>query len=158
VSDAAFRTSNVRVQYGALPWRQTARGVEILLITTQTTRRWIIPKGWPVPGLRPSECAAHEVFEEAGVEGDISTRPLGSFRYEKRRKSGEAFSCKVEVFALEVMRQRRNWPERDSRDTRWCSVEEALQRVSDPGLAKLIVKFGKAADSAELEPARFASA
>ena len=158
MSGAAFRTSAVRVQYGALPWRATTRGVEILLITTQTTRRWIIPKGWPIPGLRPSECAAHEVFEEAGVEGEISNRPIGTFNYEKRRKSGDAVACKVEVFALEVFRQRRNWPEKGSRKTRWCSVKEALRHVSDPGLAKLIAKFGRAMDDAELEPAHFASA
>ncbi len=158
MSGAAFRTSNIRVQYGALPWRTTARGVEILLITTQTTRRWIIPKGWPIPGLRPSECAAHEVFEEAGVEGEISNRPIGTFSYEKRRKSGDAVACKVEVFTLEVLRQRRKWPEKGSRKTRWCSVKEALGHVSDPGLAKLIARFGRAADNAELEPAHFASA
>ena len=41
-----------RVQLAALPWRRTSGGdVEVLLITSRETRRWIIPKGWPMKGL-----------------------------------------------------------------------------------------------------------
>ncbi|HWA89536.1 MAG TPA: NUDIX hydrolase [Rhizomicrobium sp.] len=130
-------------QYAALPWRWAEDHLEILLITTLSTRRWVVPKGWPMDGCTPSECAAREALEEAGVVGSTAPHPVGSFSYLKRRKTGETISCSVAVFALEVERQRRSWPEKAARETCWCSVAEALARVSDPGLKRLIAKFAK---------------
>ncbi len=74
----------VRIQYGALPYRFTPdAALEVLLVTTRQTRRWIIPKGWPIKGLRPPKSAAREAFEEAGVHGKIGAKPLGAFTYDK---------------------------------------------------------------------------
>jgi 8-oxo-dGTP pyrophosphatase MutT (NUDIX family) len=141
VSRTAVHVPNV--QYAALPWRRTAGAIEILLITTRNTRSWIVPKGWPLDGRTPSECAAHEALEEAGVLGEVATEALGTFRYNKRRKSGEFVPCEVHVFAMEVVRQRRSWAEKAARDICWCSLEEALARVTEPSLKRLIAKFGK---------------
>lgn len=140
-------SNGVNLQYAALPWRkaQDAR-IEILLVTTRQTGRWIVPKGWPHSGLPPHECAAREALEEAGVLGDPAETALGAFRYEKHRKSGESVPCTVHVFALEVARQRRTWPEKAARQTRWCTIEEALARVGEPGLRRLIRKFAKVSD------------
>jgi 8-oxo-dGTP pyrophosphatase MutT (NUDIX family) len=129
-------------QYAALPWRRVEGRLEILLITTLTTKRWVVPKGWPLEGCSPSECAAQEAFEEAGV-GTMASKPVGSFDYRKRRKAGDEIACHVDVFDLEVERQRRAWPEKAMRETCWCTVDEALARVSDPGLKRLIAKFAK---------------
>jgi 8-oxo-dGTP pyrophosphatase MutT (NUDIX family) len=142
------------VQYAALPWRRVRGEIEILLVTTQTTRRWIIPKGWPIPALSPADCARHEAIEEAGVSGEIGSRSIGSFRYLKRRKNDELLACKVEVFALEVSRQRRSWLEKHLRETRWCSVEEAVARVSEPGLRRLIARFVETLPAEEKVAAR----
>ena len=61
-----------RVQYGALPYRlKDDASVEVLLVTTRQTKRWIIPKGWPIKGLTPAEAAAREAYEEAGVQGFV---------------------------------------------------------------------------------------
>lgn len=133
------------VQHAALPWRRVNGELQVLLVTTLNTRRWIVPKGWPIPGLSPSACAAHEAAEEAGVSGHIESKPLGWFYYRKRLKSGESVHCRIDVFAMEVLRQRRNWPEKAARETIWCSLEEALARVSEPGLRRLIARFAKAA-------------
>jgi hypothetical protein len=32
-------------QYGALPYRVGVQGLEIMLITSRETKRWVIPKG-----------------------------------------------------------------------------------------------------------------
>jgi 8-oxo-dGTP pyrophosphatase MutT (NUDIX family) len=130
-------------QYAALPWRWVEGHLEVLLITTLTSKRWVVPKGWPMEGCSPSECAAHEAFEEAGVVGTTAPEPVGSFDYRKRRKTGAEIDCHVDVFDLEVERQRRAWPEKAVRETRWCTVDEALARVSDPGLKRLIAQFAK---------------
>ncbi|MBV9570835.1 MAG: NUDIX hydrolase [Alphaproteobacteria bacterium] len=129
------------VQYAALPWRLVDGELQILLVTTLTTRRWIVPKGWPISGLAPSACAAHEADEEAGVTGDVQPEPIGTFHYDKRRKTGDTQRCRVEVFALEVSRQRRSWPEKSARETCWCSPEEAVARVTEPGLRRVIASF-----------------
>jgi 8-oxo-dGTP pyrophosphatase MutT (NUDIX family) len=134
----------VHIQYAALPWREGDNGLEILLITSRNTRRWIVPKGWPLPGRTPPECAAQEALEEAGVTGTVAPKPLGWFHYDKLRKSGEILPCKVQVFALEVSRQRRDWPEKSARHTRWCTPTEALTHVGEPGLRRIIMGFARA--------------
>ena len=60
------------LQYAALPYRRRADGgIEVLLITSRETRRWIIPKGWPAPGLTPHDSAINEAMEERGAIGRI---------------------------------------------------------------------------------------
>ena len=133
------------IQYAALPWRKAGDGVEILLITSRNTKRWIVPKGWPLVGRTPGESAAQEALEEAGVIGAVGSKPLGWFHYDKLRKSGEIVPCKVQVFALEVNRQRREWPEKSVRHTRWCTPQEALVHVGEPGLRRIITDLARAA-------------
>jgi 8-oxo-dGTP pyrophosphatase MutT (NUDIX family) len=131
-------------QYAALPYRETANGLELLLITTRRTRRWIVPKGWPMDGRAPHDAAAREALEEAGVCGEIGDKPIGSYRYFKERKTGELVPCKVDVFALKVKQQRKNWAEKDARELRWCSLNEALTCVGEPGLRQIIRRFAAA--------------
>ncbi len=132
------------VQYAALPWRMVDGVLEVLLITTRNTRRWIVPKGWPIAEYTPQDCAAYEALEEAGVSGIIDVEAVGAFHYDKLRKSGEVLACKVYVFPMKVTRHRRRWPEKSARDCEWCSVDEAVSRVKETGLRRLIKKFAKA--------------
>src|SRR4029077_2749895 len=98
------------VQYAALPYRTSERaGMEVLLVTSRTTKRWIIPKGWPIDGKSPHATAAQEAREEAGLVGRITKRPIGSYSYTKLLKSGEAVECEVLVFPMEVTGQKRSW-------------------------------------------------
>ena len=67
-----------RIQFGALPYRFDRHAdLEVLLITSRETGRWIIPKGGPIKGFKPGQTAALEAYEEAGVRGRVSARPLG---------------------------------------------------------------------------------
>ncbi|WP_319005723.1 NUDIX hydrolase [Pararhizobium sp. BT-229] len=88
-------------QYGALCYRRTEplREVEALLITSRDTNRWVIPKGWPMPGKEPHEVAAREAFEEAGVRGKAKKKPLGYFSYLKKLDDGSMALCLVQVHA-----------------------------------------------------------
>jgi 8-oxo-dGTP pyrophosphatase MutT (NUDIX family) len=129
------------LQYAALPYRVRDGAVEILLVTTKYTRRWIIPKGWPIAERPPHISAAQEAREEAGVEGDIEKSPLGAFHYFKQRKNGNAVRCKVEVFALRVTDHRQEWPDKKSRELRWCSIADAAAAVGEPELRRLILAF-----------------
>jgi 8-oxo-dGTP pyrophosphatase MutT (NUDIX family) len=117
--------------------------LEIMLVTSRTTRRWIIPKGWPESGIPPHQVAAREALEEAGVVGRVSKRPIGSFPYEKVLKHGATARCRVQVFALRVTRQKKRWPEKRARQIEWCAPAEAARFVREPQLRRIIRKFGK---------------
>jgi 8-oxo-dGTP pyrophosphatase MutT (NUDIX family) len=129
-----------RIQVAALPWRITDR-LEIMLVSSRETRRWIIPKGWPMAGRSHSAAAAVEAVEEAGLLGAIDDTPFGHFVYEKHLSGGRSALCRVEVFPLRVVRQRPNWPEQHQRDTVWFAAKEAAATVSDPELVELIERF-----------------
>ena len=129
------------LQYAALPYRVSGGTLEILLVTSRRTRRWIVPKGWPVEGLEPSQCAAMEALEEAGVSGEIEKTSVGHYRYLKHHKSRPSEPCKVEVFALKVRQQRKSWSEGEERERRWCKPAEAAAAVGEPLLRLLILEF-----------------
>ena len=129
------------IQYAALPYRLVGAKLEILLVTSRRTRRWIVPKGWPVEGLQPPACAAVEALEEAGVAGEVEKVPVGHYRYLKHHKSRPSEPCKVEVYALRVTQQRKSWPESQQRERRWYSVPEAAAAVDEPLLRLLILEL-----------------
>ena len=117
---------------------------EILLVTTRQTRRWIIPKGWPIKGLRPPRSAAREAFEEAGVRGKVGTKSLGFFTYEKFLDgNGVRVACEVKVFPLLVTRQSEFWPELEQRMVQWVAPTDALSLIEQPALKALVASFAK---------------
>lgn len=131
--------SEPRKQYGALPFRIDEEGkIEVLLVTSRETRRWVIPKGWPIRKLHANETAAREAYEEAGLAGPVSKKPYGMYTYEKRLKSRAFVSCAVDVFLMEVRKEEKRWPEREERERRWFDPETASELVDEPELAELI--------------------
>jgi 8-oxo-dGTP pyrophosphatase MutT (NUDIX family) len=140
----------VGIQYAALPWRLVGRRVEILLITSRETRRWILPKGWPMKGRAPHEAAVVEAYEEAGVTGEIDATPAGSYRYLKRMKRDEAIPIQVIVFPLQVTSQLDHWKEKDQRQFAWFRYQKAAALVVEPNLKRLIRDFGNARSAGPL--------
>jgi 8-oxo-dGTP pyrophosphatase MutT (NUDIX family) len=115
----------------------------VLLVTSRETRRWIVPKGWPISGVEPHNLAALEAMEEAGVTGKVEDEPIGTYRYEKKRSDGTIVMCTVDTFALKVEERMPTWPEQDERKTKWFVPEEAAEQVQEPELRALIKKFAK---------------
>lgn len=133
-------TSETR-QVAALPWRHGEAGVEVMMITSRETRRWVIPKGGRMVGKTDPQAAAQEAYEEAGIQGEILVNVVGHFRYDKRLKSGAVQACVVAVYPLEVLIQLGAWPEDQQRQRRWMSQAEAADSVHEPDLADLIRQF-----------------
>jgi 8-oxo-dGTP pyrophosphatase MutT (NUDIX family) len=115
--------------------------LEVMLLTSRGTGRWIIPKGWPIDGLGSSGSAAQEAYEEAGVIGAISDSSIGSYTYEKIRAEGGSVECIVHVHSLEVEEQMDDWPEREERETAWFLRQEAAGLVAEPELRAIILGF-----------------
>jgi 8-oxo-dGTP pyrophosphatase MutT (NUDIX family) len=146
VAKAVTRKKAVRrgagVQYAALPWRIADDKPEILLITSRRTRRWIIPKGWPMNGCKPKITAAREAAEEAGVSGEMGKRSIGRFRYLKQLRDGDGLPCMVDVFPMKVKREHSKWDEQNARKRRWHTVRDAAAAVLEPQLKRIIREFG----------------
>jgi len=130
-----------RRQVAALPWRRGAEGLEILLITSRETGRWVVPKGGRMAGKTDAEAAAQEALEEAGVIGRIVDDPLGTFRYLKILKRRAPRWCVVSVYPLEVQTALDDWKEKAERTREWVSPEVAARRVDEPELKALIAAF-----------------
>ena len=92
-------------QVAALPYRRRGKKLEVLLITSRETRRWVIPKGWPMKGKKDWNAAAIEGLEEAGIKGDVGHKSVGTFRYVKRRITGD-LDCNFYVFDFIALKNR----------------------------------------------------
>ena len=129
-------------QYAALPYRRARDGtLEVMLVTSRKTGRWIVPKGWPAPGKKPCESAAREAIEKAGVIGRISEWPAGRYSHKKRLADGSFVPCAVDVFLLEVQSQLSSWTEQHQRTTNWFNIQEAAKAVREPALSMIIQRL-----------------
>lgn len=124
-------------QSAVVPYRVREGRVEILLITSRRSKRWIVPKGIVEADLTPEESASKEAWEEAGVTGEVDAAPLGSYSY---AKWGDL--CHVSVYALRVGEELVAWPE-DFRARAWVSAKEAAKRVREADLKGLIKEFAR---------------
>jgi len=134
-------------QAGVIPYRVADAKVELLLVTSRGSGRWIIPKGNVASGSTVITAAEAEAFEEAGVRGVIERdMPLGSYTYLKQLASGHIKPALVEVYLLRTIRQAKKWPEKGQRAVAWVSIEQAIARHGEPGLVPLLERL------IELEP------
>jgi 8-oxo-dGTP pyrophosphatase MutT (NUDIX family) len=126
-------------QYGVIPVRRGAEGgIEVMLITSRETRRWVVPRGNPIAGKSPSESAAQEAYEEAGIVGPVEPEPVGRYFYEKRRRLGFTVPAVVHLFRMSVSEERDDWPEKGQRERRWFAAEDAAVAVHEAELAQLL--------------------
>lgn len=130
-------------QVAALPYRLVEDGtLEVLLVTSRETHRFIIPKGWPMRGLHDWQAAEIEAKEEAGVVGEADRNPLGNYRYWKRMKSAFV-PIVVDVYPLEVVGDLPRWKEARQRRRGWVRWEQAKALVDEPQLIRLIDAFAE---------------
>lgn len=131
----------VRTQFGALCWRKHRDEVQVLLITSRRSKRWILPKGWPVDGATPAEAAQTEAWEEAGVRGKVKSICLGIYSYSKERDDAPNLPCVVAVFPVKVEKLEKVWPESKERTRKWFALKKAAGLVREPELAAMLKKF-----------------
>ena len=131
---------DVRTQFGALCYRVRQDKVQVLLITSRGTGRWILPKGWPIGGSTPPEAALQEAWEEAGVEGRVTGNSLGIYSYDKQ-DDGTRLPCIVVVFPIKVKRLKDKYPEADQRKRKWFSAKKAAALLDEPELRHMVREF-----------------
>jgi len=133
---------DVRTQFAAMCYRVKNDKLQFLLVTSRGTRRWIIPKGWPMDGKTPAESAAQEAWEEAGVRGVVDSRPLGLYSYQKTLDEDEPdLPCVAMVYAVRVKTLSSVFPEAGERKRKWVGRKKAVSMVGEPELSRILRDF-----------------
>lgn len=138
--DLGFKRK-ARVQFAAVCYRRVNKSLEILLLTSRRSGRWIVPRGWPINGLSPAETAAQEAWEEGGVKGKLHDMCLGIYDYDKVLETGTDLPVSVAVFPIKVKKLADDFPEKGQRRRKWFSPKKAASRVQEPELKKILRKF-----------------
>jgi len=123
-------------QSGVIPYRRKDGELQILLITSLKSKRWILPKGYIEFNLSPFESAKKEAYEEAGVTGANETVEVGSLKM--KRPIG---LCNIIIYSMEVLEVLDDYPEKDLRKRKWFSVKEAAENISFPEVSEMILQL-----------------
>jgi 8-oxo-dGTP pyrophosphatase MutT (NUDIX family) len=139
-----FSNSNLIPQVCVIPFRRVREvdgSYEFCLVTSLRKKRWIFPKGIVDPGETLEQSACKEVWEEAGLRGELRPDPIGSFDDQK-------WGCElsVQVVLMEVTEAFDQWPEFSQRQREWFTAEAALCRLKRNQLRLL---FQRAVDLLE---------
>lgn len=141
ISLSAGRKTDVRTQFAALCYRIVDGKIQVLVITSRGTGRWIIPKGWPIDAKTPAKSAAIEAYEEAGAEGKSFDTCLGVFSYTKTVGADAGLPCLAMVFPLKVKKMHTRYPEKHERKRKWVSIKKAAKLIDEPELRQIILTF-----------------
>lgn len=120
-------------QSGVIPFRVRNGEVEVLLVTSSSGKRWVIPKGWISPFMTSEDSAAKEAWEEAGITGKVYTPMLGDYNTRKW-----SYPCQVEVFLMAVETESTDYPEVRRRKRQWMSIAKATKCVREADLKNLL--------------------
>ncbi|KAF5480027.1 hypothetical protein F2P56_000802 [Juglans regia] len=131
---------------GCIPYRykipkqtslDAAGELEVLVISSQKGKGMLFPKGGWEKDESKKEAALRETLEEAGVRG-ILERELGkwSFKSKSHDTHYEGY-----MFPLLVEEQLDFWPEKDVRQRKWMSVQEAKEVCQYIWMKEALEKF-----------------
>ncbi|WP_245190959.1 NUDIX hydrolase [Jannaschia formosa] len=126
-----------------MPLRWKGNEVQVLMVTSRDTGRWVVPKGWTMKDLKPWAAAATEALEEAGVTGHVAKEVFGTYSYDKRLDDGSTVPCRVRVYPMIVTDTRSRWKEKSERKRAWFAVAKAAKLVDEPELADLLLSLAK---------------
>ncbi len=129
------------MQAAAIPYRLSAGLLEVLLVTSRTRRRWILPKGKVTKGMAPARSAAKEALEEAGVTGRVALTPVAEYAQVKQSPDGRLRPIRVSAFPLAVRREFEHWAEDGQRERRWMLLTEAIASVEDGEIKTVLARF-----------------
>lgn len=133
--------TSLRTQFGVLGYRIQRDKVQVLLVTSRTSKRWILPKGWPVDGSTPIEAAKREAYEEGGIEGKVTSNCIGIYSRTKSLGQDKDLPCVVAIYPMRVSRLLPDYPEKSHRKRKWFSQKKAASVVDNPELRQIIEGF-----------------
>ena len=132
--------TDVRSQFAALCYRYKKEKLQVCLVTSRGTGRWILPKGWPMHKQTPAEAAAQEAWEEAGLIGRPIDHCLGVFSSIKPIDN-ETTPILVMVYPVHISKVASEWPEMNQRQRKWMSLKKASKNLTEPELIRIVSTF-----------------
>ena len=123
-------------QLGILPYTFIDRRLHLLLITSSSGNRWILPKGRQEPDMTPHEVAVMEAVEEAGV--------LGTLRQDLRTRCRMSDGRYLQLYAMKISKLLKSWPEMNVRRRRLFPLSDALEIIIDPGVTRAVRRLAAA--------------
>jgi 8-oxo-dGTP pyrophosphatase MutT (NUDIX family) len=127
------------IQVAALVFKRTAKGIKVLIVTSRRSKRWIIPKGWPIKGKSLADTAGTEAWEEAGFTNPLAPPlEIGTFRYEKQLTSGVPIPITVHIFALETDELAKKFPEKGQRRRKWVTPKRAKALLKNDDISSAL--------------------
>lgn len=130
---------NGLTQAGALPFLFKNGILHIVLVTSSSGTRWIVPKGGLEPHMTRQEVALMEAAEEAGA--------IGSIEHGLKTECRLADQRLLHLYPLRVAVLLPHWPERLMRRRVVLPIYRALLRVRDVGLAQAIRRLARQLES-----------
>jgi 8-oxo-dGTP pyrophosphatase MutT (NUDIX family) len=119
-------------QSAVIPFRENDGRLQVLMVTSRKSGRWVFPKGSVRSQRSARDVGIRRALAEAGVSGIVAGSPIGSYRYRSKKKA-----CTVEVYVMEVQSVLDQWPQ-SRRKREWVPVVEALARTPNVQLRELI--------------------
>jgi 8-oxo-dGTP pyrophosphatase MutT (NUDIX family) len=124
-------------QWGAIPYTLVDGRVSFLLITSRGGGRWIFPKGGAIKGLTPWQVAEREAYEEAGIEGEVETVPIGAYN-DTKAVGTRRLTIEVGLYPLRMVRLLEAWPEQRERQRQWTTLPETERLLANTRLRELV--------------------
>lgn len=106
-----------------------------LMITSRRSANWVFPKGSPIKGLSPTETAAQEAFEEAGVKGILGEDAVGYYLHPNNKD--EHRLDRIKLFPMRVTEQFDDWPEEQERFRHWALLPQVRSLMASRKAARL---------------------
>lgn len=126
------------LQVAMLCTRQGPEGTEVVLVKSLDSGRWILPKGWPMPGRTLVDAAAQEAWEEAGARGTVLPDEIARIPANKRLKTGLDLPCDLVVFRMDDTTLAEDYPEAGKRKRKMLPVAKAAARADVDEIGDLI--------------------
>jgi len=118
---------------GGVIFRESAKGVEVALVSVKKRIVWCLPKGIIEKGEDPHKTALREVSEETGLTGEILEQ-IGqiSYWYFIKEKTIRVHKT-VHFFLLKYESGSTDNHDHEVEEAKWFPVEEAIDRLQYKG-------------------------
>lgn len=132
--------TNLKHRVGVIPFSDKGSQSAILLITSLTRSRWILPKGKLDLQESHEDGCKREAFEEAGITGKVlNDFPITTLITSASQGKIEKFP--VTFYPFSVQKELDDWPEKQKRERRWVLLEDVRKIVSKEDYLPLINQF-----------------
>jgi 8-oxo-dGTP pyrophosphatase MutT (NUDIX family) len=129
-------TATILQEGGVLPCHASDEALWIMLIRSTLDDIWDVPKGILKSGQNHAECAATEALDQAGLVGALQPDPFGVFYYAEFGRNFE-----VTMFIQDVESVYDHWENEDLFFRRWCTIEEAVEKLVHPDLCEMVARI-----------------